>query len=246
MADFDQFGYGASVYPLTSSTSSSLLRDADPALFYLLEFLSWGLGHYLDARITAATNQVPSLSIVSRAVAYSTPLNPAPFLTQQQFKFPLLAIYRVDDELRDQSQVWRTNDCTLAIEYVLPPLDSAQAEQLIPLLKSARDVVDRLCRVGHHPSFTPTGGTAGAGPFGPSFGGIAAIDVKRAKFGAYPNTEGKLDFPAVVLECVMTERTEPVTGALEAFKAADVHVDSKASDTDTTLTDLVVVDTSVG
>ena len=47
-------------------------------------------------------------------------------------------------------------------------------------------------------------------------------------------------------DCVMTERTEPVTGALEAFAAADVHVDSKASDTDTTLTDLVVVDTSVG
>ena len=51
----DQFGYGGAVYPLTSSTTNSLLRDADPALFYVLEFLSWGLGHYLDARITAAT-----------------------------------------------------------------------------------------------------------------------------------------------------------------------------------------------
>lgn len=246
MVDYAQWGHGGATYPLTASTSNSLLRDADPALFFALDFWGWAIGHALNARVAAmvATMTRPPLA---SALAESVPYDIADYLTTKQFKFPLLAVWRDDDKMRDLTAARRTNACNVSLAYVLPALDAAQAEQLLPLRRAVVATIDKLTRQGWHPSYTPPGDALGGVVWGEDNANIQAVDIVAAEYGYLPALD-KTDvkFPAVLIQAVIHERDEVVAGALEAFAGADVNIDVRDEATSTTVSNVVQAKTDVG
>lgn len=241
MADYDVFAHGGAQYPLTSSTANSLLRDADPAIFYALDFLAWSLERYMGERIAeiVAASGFGTTQITG-ACAGSVPYDPTDYLTEQQFKFPLLAMWRTEDKLKEQNSVARSNACEVEIAYILPPLTGSQAEALIPALRAAVAIIDKSVRRGWNASYTPPNGAAGDVVWGDEAANIQAIDVTTARYGHVPGLDGSgLKFPAVVIGAVIHERDEAVAGAFEAMAGADVAVDLKDSDADTNVADFV-------
>ena len=92
MADFGTFQYGGTAYPLTASTANSLLRDADPSLYYALDYFAAMITQHVGARLIAESAGFSSP--ITAAVVQVAPMDPAPYLLQQQFKFPLLSVSR--------------------------------------------------------------------------------------------------------------------------------------------------------
>ena len=84
------FAFGAAVFPLTPSTANPLVRDVDPALATALDFFTWGVEHYLGARLLAQA-ALHGLALPG-AVAIKIGIEPAPFLYADQFKFPIFAL----------------------------------------------------------------------------------------------------------------------------------------------------------
>lgn len=247
MVDYASFAHGAVVYPLTTSTGNSLLQDADPAIFHALDYLAWSLEYFMGTRITEVVASLTPAPPFDSAVGSSIPYDPTDYLTTEQFTFPMLAVWRSEDKLKDQSEVWRTNACAVGIAYVLPPLSAGQAEALLPTLHAAKSIIDHAVRQGWHPEYTPQGGAEGDRVWGSDHANLQTIDVTEAKYGHFPALDGSgLKFPAVVIDAVIHERDEAVAGAFETMAGANLNVDLEDDATDTTIADFVQTKSDVG
>lgn len=239
MADYDTFKHGGVTFPLTAATTNSLLRDADPAIFFVLEFYKNQLETHLGSRWTAEA-ALTSLSGTS-IVAYTLPYDPAPYLNEQQIKFPLLAAFRAATNFGDRTVVWRNDTCTVQVAFVLPPLDAGQAERLLPILNAVKAVLDHQTEQGFYSTYTPSGSTAGANVW--ALSGVEKIELISATFGSYETTAG-LNFPSIVCQLQIKERVMPVTGAFGDFVAANVDIDLDNAEGDE-IADFVSIETNV-
>ena len=120
MADFGTFQYGGVSYPLTSSTANSLLRDADPSLYFALDYFASVISTHVGTRLIAESAGFPSP--ITKAVMQVAPMDPAPYLLQQQFQFPLLVAYRVKDSYGRRTVTWQEDVGEWQVAYILPPL----------------------------------------------------------------------------------------------------------------------------
>lgn len=226
------FNYGGITFPLTTSGSNTLLQDADPAIFYALDFCSTMLATYIEDRLVIEA-AVAGVSSIAAAVASAIPYDPAPRLAEQQFKFPLLAIYRIRN-----SYVWKTmgyshEDSIWGITYILPPLKDAQAERLLPILHTVPIVLLNRMDNGHDPSYS-----SDAQVWDANHAGIDRMIIAgsaKGSFGAYPGANNLL-FPAWTGEIGVRERLMPSTGT--PLTGIDVEEDLKPT-TGATINDFV-------
>lgn len=234
----DDFYYGGVTFPLTSSTTNSLLRDADPAVYYALEFFAQVITTHLGARVLAEATAAGATDITA-AVAESVPLDPAQFLTEEHFKFPLLALNRESTTFKYLTKR-RQAIHKLKLSYALPPLRPAQAERLLPLLHAVGLLIDRKATVGSDESYTPTvpTGTAGEFVWSGTRAAVAKVEVKDATVGAY-QISNDLFFPAIVMSLEMWELADADSdaSAYPAYEGADIDLDLR-KDSDGTLLDL--------
>src|SRR5579872_7429478 len=100
------FKWGGVVYPLTSATTNALLQDADPAIFYALDFYASMLQQYLGARWSAECTRANRSDIGANVVQSKVPYDPSDYLTTEQLSFPLLAVYRTRSTEAEQSVQW--------------------------------------------------------------------------------------------------------------------------------------------
>ncbi len=230
MTDFDRFRRGNVSLPLGTSSSYSLLRDADPAIFYALEFYAVVLDNYLGDRLAEAASAANAEQIAS-AVAETLPCNPEPWLQDAHIKFPLLSLYRKSSTYRYVGHR-KTGVQELELAYVLPPMRASEAEQLLPILHAVEAIVDHCTEQGFDPSYTPTSpdGTAGEVVWSASRAGLVRVEVMSSTTGAY-TPAADLFFPAVILTLQMQEQANPVVSALDAFEGADVTQDLVAEGT---------------
>lgn len=209
-------------FPLTSSTSNSLLQDADPALFYLLEYLSWivtnDVGDRLEAEATVCG------APITNAVEYTLPYEPSHYLASQQVKFPLIAVWRDEEQFFDRTRTYRAANVTLHAVYVLPVLSAGQAEQLLPILSAIGKAWSDRVNQGSDPEFTPTGQTQGSSPF--AAGGVEKIDVTAGRYVVW-NDGGDLTFHAYMADIEMTERATFDSSDYDDFDGINAHVDYK-------------------
>jgi hypothetical protein len=96
MVDYATFAVGGVILPLPSSTQQDFIRVADPALYYVANFLSSVLETYLgDAMRTRFGAE--GLNIPGAVAGPPIYLEPTPFLTHDNLRFPLLTVYGISD-----------------------------------------------------------------------------------------------------------------------------------------------------
>lgn len=239
MADYDDLQLGAVLYPLDATTGNSLLEDADPATFYLLEFAAAMLTKHLEPRLLAQRT-VAGATHISRAVAYTLPWNPEAYLREQHVKFPLLAAHRKSSTYDERTMVYPRAVSLFEVVYALPAMRSAEAEHLVPALRAAEAILVQRFIQGWDPDYTPTGGNAGDKVW-TSRAGIERVRPLAATFGSYQATE-QLVFPCVVLEVEVRELFRQPSGDLDDLESAGAGLDVVDPELGTTVEDVVEAD----
>ena len=219
------FKYGSISFPLDPDSGNTLLRDADPAIYYGLEFLASVLNSHIGPKLVAEAIEAGAPEITS-AVVDSMPIDPEQFLTAEHLRFPLLTLHRESSSFKFVSQK-RIAIHKLRCAYVLPPLRAAQAERLLPVLHAAALVIDQKCSDGRDDDYTPTlpTGTAGEFIWTTSRAGVAKCEVKDSATGAF-QISNELFFPAVVLSLEMWEvsTVDATDGTFPDFEGADGNI----------------------
>lgn len=236
MAEAQNFYYGAVDFPLTAATTNSLLRDADPAVYYALEFFARVITVHLGDRLVAEATAAGATNITS-AVAETLPIDPEQFLTEEHLRFPLLTLHRESTSYKSISKR-RQAKHRLRLAYVLPPLRAAEAERILPILHAVGILIDQKCTQGLDPSYTPSApvGTAGEFVWSGDRAGVSKVEVKESSIGAF-QASSDLYFPAIVLTLEMSEDADynADDGQYVTFQGADVEVDQRQEFDGTTL-----------
>jgi hypothetical protein len=218
MSDYASFVQGGSTYPLTTSTTNSLLLDADPSLYYVLDYFQSVLNTYLAPRFAAELARAPALTLITQLVQAVAPYDVSPYLTQMQQSFPLLSVYRNTSKFVWRAQSWMRDDSTWTVEYILPPLSPAQVERLRPILRSIEAVL--LDRIEN--TFDPAY-RSGVSPW--ALAGLEEIVLQEAQHGFYAG-DGNLVFPSWKATLLVKERQmPPVAGAFGTFSGTDTEID---------------------
>lgn len=172
---YGTFNHGGATYPLTTDVSNTLLRDADPAIFYALEYFEQLIKTHIEPRLIAQIEQcgIPS---ITQAVAAKIPYDPRPWLQEVQVPLPLLSVYRVASKYGVAASSWMRNQATWQVCYSLPALTAAQMEQIGPILHAVESVLlNRIENMGD-PAYR-----SGAEVW--ELAGIEEISLDSASFG---------------------------------------------------------------
>lgn len=216
MADYGSFKVGAIEFPLAATPFVGAREKLDPpingALAYFQAMLEKHMGAYFDALAT----QVGAIDLVGKVVAETVGYDPAPYLKESNFKFPLLAMFRTTEEHEDFTTSWYRTKSVMTVLYVLPPLDVAKYASLVYALRAARTVILDRTMQGYDPDYN-------AGEEVWETAGIAQITVDRARYGMMPSIEGNLSFPAVEISFTVDEQ-EDISPNLDDFDGIDATI----------------------
>lgn len=234
MADSNVFRHGQVQYPLTADTTNSLLRDADPALYYALDFFAAVLRIHIGERLLAQA-ALEGLKFPD-AVVRTLNIEPSPHLLAHQLQFPLLAIYRRHEDSDSDSITVDKDVSELEFSYVLPPLNPRQLEQLYPILRAASRVIAKAARKGFDNGYNN-------GQRVWPLAGIERARVTRASYGVYePIDEVASSFRAVVGTIKMAELDDVTDDTLDPLDGVTGSIHLKAND-GTTVADVAVAST---
>lgn len=230
MTDYGSFLGGAVTYPLPTANGiggvgASFLRDADPAIFYVLEFYTAVIQRHVGPRLLAEAIAA-GMTGIGDAVGDVIPFDPEPYLTERHTGFPLLSAARRSIKFEDVGGQ-RHGVSEVEVSYVLPPLQAGEAERLYPALKAVVDVIDNRTEQGSDPLYTPTGGSLGQSPW--EFGGVATAEIKGATIGSLEASDDVF-FPAVILQLEIREKSALNIEDLEPFEGANVQEDLAYTD----------------
>ena len=184
MGDYSSFGGGGAAYPLPASTANSLLKDADPAIYYALDFFANVIQIHSGARISAEASAAGGGLSIPNLPPTQLPYDPFPYLKELQTaaKLPLLAIFRKGGNLTARTVSLQHDEANVTMQYILPPLTAGQAERLIPALKAVKDILHNRGEQGWDPAYTPPGDVLGGKVWK-----LAGIEYWKAK----PYTMGR-------------------------------------------------------
>jgi len=232
MADYGSFNVGGDLEPLSSTSTNSLLQDADPALFFALDFFAYLISTYPGPRLLIAAQGAQATKIAA-AVAQKYPVLPQSAMLENQFGFPLLCIGRRSTQTRRHTAGWESDRCAFDLLYVLPPLNPGQAEQILPILKSVYDTLRHKTTQGWDPGYTPPGGTLGQQPW--ALCGVESIgfghELNESESATYGFLEGagNLMFPTLRMTGYIVERDMYVPAA-NKYAGGDIEIDLLATD----------------
>jgi hypothetical protein len=212
------FKVGAVEFPLTESTTNSLLQDADPALYHSALLLASALETYVGDRLLAQAAMI-GLNLQG-AVVKTVSLDPVEFLLHDQFKFPLFCLYRTKDTWSDLAQVGSKSASTWNFSYVLPPLNPTQQLALHPILRAVSVTLRRTVTMGWDPSYNDgekvwdTYGVQKARLTEATYGGIEKMVGDAGQF--YRSLTGTI---------VVEEREVPLPSAFRTFTGVNADLD---------------------
>ena len=205
-ADYSQFQTGAVVEPLTVSLANPLLLDADPVIYYALDFFSWILTNAsgpVGPRLIAAASAAGAP--ITSAVMQRYPAMLDPYKLENQFAFPLLAVYRRYTEYYKFTSSHYNDKGYFDLMWVLPPLTEGQAEQILPIFRAAEVAIRDRCVQGYDPSYAPPGGSDGQQPWSKLYAHVNNIGLISSEYGILENMSG-LFFPTLKIQCFVDER----------------------------------------
>ena len=240
--EWGPFGFGKTQYPLTASTAKSLLEDADPAIFWLLDFLSAMLTKHMGARWTAESAAAGLAKLdgnPSVLVGSKVSHDPLPWLPAFQYDFPILGAFRVAAVRKQEDVAPATHDgqplySTAHVLFMLPPLTADQANKLLPILHAVQVVAKEKVFVGADPDWQ-------SGALLTEKMGVTSVMFADAEFGTLRGraqgdqrreNDAKAFYPSAMLRFQIAENrlasTAPIANV--PFTGADVGVSVKDSE----------------
>lgn len=220
MSEGGAFAQGSAQFPLTSDVTNTLLRDADPALYYTIEYFKSVLTTYLNDRFVQEITRA-SVTTMSSIVQTTTHFDPALYLPQFLQSFPLLAVFRQSSKYSRKTHSWMHIDSQWAVYLILAPLKQwVQPQALHPIFHAAESVlVDRIENM-FDPSFT-----GGAEVW--KLAGVEEISLTDSKFGMYTGfKDSQLSFPSWMGTLSVKERQMPVLSQYQALTGLDTQIDA--------------------
>jgi hypothetical protein len=226
MSDWASWAYGGTALPLTTSTTNSLLRDADPALFYTLTYFQSVINTYVGPRLIAEAAKAPAVTQVTTAISAVVPFDPAPYLTENQgITFPLLSLHRIRERFEDHTIAHPHSVSEWVLQYVLPPINAGQAERLIPILGTIGKTLHNRIENMFDPSFS-------SGLRVWQAAGVESIKLMTAEYGRWEHGNG-LAFPTWKAVIEVRERVDDVAGNLQPLSGLDSAIDIASSQSPT-------------
>lgn len=145
MPDYGSFRLGGLTSPLELSGSNTLLRDADPALYWFTEWCRGVIQAHCGARWDTEVAEAGLSDLNGRIVRATIPYDPVPHFQLAQYQLPILAIYRTESDFNDATTTWIRRVGIWELDYILPPLGPSQLERLHPMLSVIEAVLyDRI------------------------------------------------------------------------------------------------------
>lgn len=216
MTDFATFKRGGVQYPLTSATTNALLKDADPAVWYALDFFKSVLLTHVGPRLLAEAAKWTAP--ITTAVAYSTWIDPGATPIDTRFRFPLLAVFRQKSEYGYRTTIWTHTVSEWGVTYLLPKLSQTQAEQLAPIFKAVEDTLLDRSEKGMDPAYN-----AGASAWAAA--GIEQVRFVKGSFGMFVVPDAQQFFLGWHGTLELMEREMLPTGAFSTLDAVDFTED---------------------
>ena len=207
--------------PLASATTNSLLLDADPCLYYIIKYFSGVLILHMLSRWNAEVAKVGRTDLIDKVVNEVVPYDPLPLAQDTQFRFPLLAAYRISEAYDWKTIAWYHVTSDMEILYVLPPLTADQVEGLYPFLThAARTMVDRTEET--------LDSNFNAGELVWQEAGLEEIELKNCTYGKIPGLKNGMNsniyFPTVSMSLRCVEKRMPVAANFELFEGIDARI----------------------
>lgn len=241
MTDYNQFQVGGVVQPLPTALTNSLLRDADPTLYFALDFWAYVITTYPGPRLVAAA-AAAGITIPDAVGTRTYPYEPEPEWLENQLKVPALFAYRRDSQTEQWTAAWEHDVTEFELMYVLPPLDAAGSERVLPILNAIAQALRKKTSDAWDPGYTPPGGT-----LGDQFTAAPYANLQEIGFGAWGNPKrplsrwyrmGKLPqgddlwFPTLIMSGYFVERDmyAPTQGGPSKVAGADITGNVKAED----------------
>jgi hypothetical protein len=172
---------------------AGLLRDADPARFYALDFFIWSLNFMVGQRLAQEAKKagVP----LEQAVSGVSLVDPEPFFASSatEFRFPLLALYRQRSKADYTTMVYAHRTGIWELRYTLPAMNYDQAQKLEPILVAIEAALDAAVENGFHPQYAPPmvlpPGQSALGVQGWKLAGFEEIDSTDTAWSHAPGDE---------------------------------------------------------
>lgn len=216
MTQYSGFRVGNFVGPLTADTTNPLLQDADPALYWTLDYFKSMIQTYLGARWDAQMTLVGLTQYVGKASTAALSFDPLPFLQVSGVQPPILALFPVKDRPAELTRAWYHVVQEWKLLWILPPMDAAQFNQLSSLLRAAGKILQDRIENTLDPSWQS--GT----PFA-QLGGIEEIRMEEIGYGQVPDLSTNLFLPTLFATLQVKERRGVIDG-IEDLEGASATV----------------------
>lgn len=224
---FTEDGYfkvGGVQSPLTTSTTNSFLQDADPALFRMLQFYQNVIERHALPRWNVQVAASGRADLVNRIINSILPYDPAELLQENQFRFPLLAIFPVSEDYEYLTTTWYHVTRRMNLIFLMPPINSEQMELMSPFLSYVSKILlDRTLE--------------GLDQFvnnGEQYWNEAQIErigLTNSLFGRIPKgPSSNLFFPALQMEIEVVERRMYASENFEPFTGFDGYISNNNND----------------
>lgn len=259
MADYNKFQVGAVQFPLSELSERDLLFDADPALAYALDFWIFVIKAYVGARFVQAAQNAGHAELAN-PVAQAYPYEPLPEQLENQFQFPLFCAYRTSADTVWRSVGYETDSCGIEVRYILPPLDAAGSERILPIFPAIAKALRKKTTDGWDPAYTPPGGNPGDQWTAAAYANVEEIGFGEDRYPSRGQTrfyeigflqsarDKDLFFPTLTLRAYVRERdmygSGPNQDGVAKFSGADIAWNVAAPD-GTKVTGVVQVATNL-
>ena len=232
MTNADQFKFGEVTFPTTIDQTNTYLKDTDLSLYTVLKYLTSMIKYNLEERFIIEANKVGYKNNHDKTDGYFTNLvptsihyDPNQYLLANQYKFPILSIFRYKTvSIKDESFAYQMKKSIWKLYFILAPFDTKQAFSLTPVLNGIESVVARSLNRRHHPSYENDDLIL-------DNAGIFDIELNEnaTDFGDFKITKSdksNIIFPTWATELVVTERQNYV----DELELAGVDIVQKVTD----------------
>lgn len=209
--------------PLANSSANSLLLDADPCLYNIIKYFSGVLILHMQDRWNIEVARFGRTDLINKVVNEVIPYDPLPFAQDNQFRFPLLAAYRMNESYNWKTIAFYHVTSEIEILFMLPPLTSDQTEGLHPFLThAARTLVDRTEET--------LDSNFNAGEQVWVNAGLEQIEITKCTYGKVPGLQSNMYFPTLSMTLKCLERRMPVAANFELFTGMDARIKIDSGD----------------
>lgn len=241
MTDYTEDGYWSYSNiqaPLRAYTGETTLKDLDPVLDAMIDFYKKVIYQAAGARWdTECADVRPDL--VGHIVWQTLPYDALPLAKENQFRFPLLMVYPVEETFEDTTFTYDHIRGKFDVVYVMPPLEVEAAERLLPFLRFIVKALVSRTREGFDSNID----------LGKTFWTdcrLEEISFISSSYGkAALTADANMFFPTVQMRVEVVERSMLVEDNYPFLEGIDLVIEDSLGDTEAITVEEIAINTEI-